>query len=117
MARLPAVLLGAGFGLGLTVLAVGLRRRPRPDTAGGGRLARLARGRGPLQIAAGLVAAAVVVAATGWLVGGVLAALAAWTPTSMPGRPGCAGWKASPPGPNRSWPRSAAQRVWSRPSS
>ena len=79
MPTMQALLLGAGFGLGLIMLAVGLVARPRPGTTAGGRLARLARGRGPVQLAGGLVAAAVVALATGWLVGGVLAALGVWT--------------------------------------
>ncbi len=74
------MLLGAGFGLGVLLVAVGMRRLPRPDTPpGSGRLARLARGRGPIQVAAALVVAAVVVLATGWAVGGMLAAFAVWT--------------------------------------
>jgi tight adherence protein B len=78
--RIQQILLGAGFGLGLWLLVTGARRQLRPVTApGSGRLARMARGRGPVQLAAALVAAAVVALATGWPVGGLLAGVAVWT--------------------------------------
>jgi tight adherence protein B len=78
--RIEEILLGAGFGLGLWLLVTGVRRQLRPTTApGSGRLARMARGRGPVQLAAALVAAAVVAVATGWPVGGLLAAIAVST--------------------------------------
>ena len=78
--RLQQILLGAGFGLGLWLFVGGLRRQLRvTDPPGRGRLARIARGRGPVQMAAALVAAAVVALATGWPVGGLLAGLAVWT--------------------------------------
>ncbi|GAA0963064.1 type II secretion system F family protein [Virgisporangium aurantiacum] len=80
---LLAVLYGAGVGLGLLILAGGLRRRPRPDNAPGTAIARLAGGSGPVHLAAVLVAAAVVALVTGWLVGGVLAGLAVWALPSM----------------------------------
>jgi Flp pilus assembly protein TadB len=70
---------GAGFGLGLYLLVLGWRRQPRPETQTGGRLQRFAAGRGPVHVAAALVAAALVALATGWLVGGLLAGLAVWT--------------------------------------
>src|SRR5690349_19043627 len=79
---LLAVLCGAGVGLGLLLVAGGLRRLPRAEHAPGTALARLAGGRGPVHLAAVLVAAAVVALVTGWLVGGVLAALAVW---ALPG--------------------------------
>lgn len=81
------VLLGAGFGLGLWLLGSGLRRQVRCEpVAGGGRLTRWVRGRGPVQAAAALAAAAVVVLATGWPVGGLLAGLGVWAlPGSMMG--------------------------------
>src|SRR6266542_4486696 len=78
--RLQQILLGAGFGLGVWLLISGLRRQWRAtDPPGRGRLARIARGRAPVQMAAALVAAAVVALATGWPVGGLLAGLAVWT--------------------------------------
>jgi hypothetical protein len=77
--RLQAILLGAGFGLGLVFFAIGVRRLPRPATRVAGRLAGLARGRGPVQVAAALAGAALVALTTRWLVGAVLAALALWT--------------------------------------
>ncbi|GIJ62406.1 type II secretion system F family protein [Virgisporangium aurantiacum] len=80
MPVLPALLLGAGFGLGLAVVVSGVRRRVRPlSTVPGGRWLRPLRGLGPVQLASGLAAAAVVWLATGWVVGGILACLAAWT--------------------------------------
>lgn len=78
--RIQDVLLGAGFGLGLWLLVTGVRRQPRPVTAtGDGRLARMVLGRGPVQLAAALVATAVVALATGWPVGGLLAGIAVCT--------------------------------------
>jgi Flp pilus assembly protein TadB len=79
---LVAVLCGAGVGFGLLLCAGGLRRRPRAKTTGAAVVARLAGGRAPVQLAAVLVAAAVVGLVTGWLVGGVLAGLAVW---ALPG--------------------------------
>lgn len=79
---LVAVLCGAGVGLGLLLLASGLRGRPWPDSSPGATIGRLAGGRGPVHVAAVLVAAAVVGLATGWLVGGILAGLAVW---ALPG--------------------------------
>jgi hypothetical protein len=74
------MLLGAAFGLGLWLFVGGLRRQVRAaDPPGRGRLARIAQGRGPVQLAAAVVAAAVVALATGWPVGGLLAGLAVWT--------------------------------------
>jgi tight adherence protein B len=79
---LVAVLCGAGVGLGLLLIAGGVRRRPRPDSSPGATIGRLAGGRGPVHVAAVLVAAAVVGLVTGWLVGGILAGLAVW---ALPG--------------------------------
>jgi tight adherence protein B len=79
---LLAVLCGAGVGLGLLLLAGGLRRRPRANNAGTATLARLTGGRRPVHLAAVLAATAVVGLVTGWLVGGVLAGLAVW---ALPG--------------------------------
>jgi tight adherence protein B len=79
---LVAVCCGAGVGLGLLLLAGGLRRRSRPRAASGTAVGRLAGGRGPVHLAAVLVVAAVVALATGWLVGGMLAGLAVW---ALPG--------------------------------
>ncbi len=80
---LQAMLYGVGFGLGLWLVVTGVRRLPRPDTpAGGGRLVRAARGRGPIHLAGVLVAATLVAVATGWVVGGLLAGLAVW---ALPG--------------------------------
>ncbi len=80
MPAIPALLLGAVFGLGLALVATGLRRRERPPpTVPGRRWLAPLRGLGPVRVASGLVAAAVVWVATGWLVGGVLTCLAAWT--------------------------------------
>jgi hypothetical protein len=76
------VLCGAGCGLGLWLLTVGARRRPRP-APGGGRLAGLLQGRGPVQLAAAVAAVATVGLATGWLVGGLLAGLAVWVLPGM----------------------------------
>lgn len=76
------MLLGAGFGLGLYLLILGLRRQPRPAGSGRGRLRRIVAGRGPIQMAAALAAAAVAALATGWPVGGLLAGLAVW---ALPG--------------------------------
>ncbi|BCB74491.1 hypothetical protein GCM10022251_74130 [Phytohabitans flavus] len=77
--RLLAIVFGAGFGLGGYLLILGLRRQPRPITAtGGGGLRRVAAGRGPVHVAAALVAAALVALATRWLVGGLWAGLAVW---------------------------------------
>src|SRR5215207_9051386 len=73
-----AALLGAGFGLGLWLLITGARRQPRPRISALPALARLARGRSPLHLAAVISAAAVVALATRWLVAGLLAALAVW---------------------------------------
>lgn len=80
---LVAVLCGAGVGLGLLVLVGGLRRRPRPDSTPGTAVARVSGGRGPVHLAAVLVAAAVVALVTGWLVGGFLAGLAVWALPAM----------------------------------
>jgi tight adherence protein B len=84
MPAMQATLLGAGFGLGLVLLTIGLRRTPRRHTVvGQSRITQLTRGRGPIQAAAGLVAVAFVLLATGWLVGALLAALATWTLPGM----------------------------------
>jgi tight adherence protein B len=79
---LVAVLCGAGLGLGLLLIAGGVRRRPRPDSSPDATIGRLAGGRGPGHVAAVLVAAAVVGLVTGWLVGGILAGSAVW---ALPG--------------------------------
>ncbi|GIJ74064.1 type II secretion system protein [Virgisporangium ochraceum] len=77
------LLLGAGFGLGIAIIVAGLRRDSRPLWTGrGGRWLAAMRGLGPIRVAAGLVSAAVVWVATGWLVGGVLTCLAEW---ALPG--------------------------------
>jgi hypothetical protein len=77
---LQNMLFGGGFGLGLWLLGSGLRRQSRlPASPVSGPLTRIVTGRGPVQTAAALAAAAVVALATGWPVGGLLAGLAAWT--------------------------------------
>jgi hypothetical protein len=82
MAQFPAMVFGTGFGLGVLLFAVGLRTRPRADTGVGGGFVALVRGRGPVRVASALVAAALVLLATGWPVGGFLAALSVW---ALPG--------------------------------
>ncbi|GAA0479857.1 hypothetical protein Aca07nite_87700 [Actinoplanes capillaceus] len=74
---------GAVLAAGLLLLVDGLRRRPRPVAAGRGRLTRWVRGRGPVQVAASLGAAAVVAGLTRWPVGALLAGLAVWTLPGM----------------------------------
>lgn len=82
-----AALLGAAFGLGLVLVAGGVRRSPRPSNAALFAQLLLARavytqavrGRSALQLAAGFAAAALVAATTRWPVATVLAALAVWT--------------------------------------
>jgi Flp pilus assembly protein TadB len=74
-----AIVCGAGVGLGVAVIAFGARRLPRTDNAEPDRLRRLAGGRRPVQLVAVVAVAALVALATGWLVAGLLAALAAWT--------------------------------------
>lgn len=72
--RAPFALLGAGFGVGVLILAAGLRPQPRSD-------ARFRHVRGEVsavRVAGVLTAAAVVGAATRWPVGAVLAGVAAW---------------------------------------
>lgn len=77
---MAAVLLGAGFGLGLALVVTGAQRRDRPlSTEPTWRWLEPLRGLGPVRLAAGFVSAAVAWVATGWLVGGVLACLAVWT--------------------------------------
>lgn len=77
-----AILLGAGAGLGLWLIIDGIRRLPRPASTGGNRLVEIARSRTPVHAAATLAAAALVGAATGWPVGGILTGCAVW---ALPG--------------------------------
>ncbi|MDQ1645629.1 MAG: hypothetical protein QOJ50_1813 [Cryptosporangiaceae bacterium] len=76
-----AALLGAGFGIGLWLLAAGIRGTHRdPDADDGpGLLARVTAGRTPLHLAAVIGVAAVVGLLTRWPVGAILAGLATAT--------------------------------------
>jgi hypothetical protein len=78
---LVAVLCGAGLGLGLLLLASGLRCQPRARNASV--IGHLTGGRRPVHLATVLVATAMVGLVTGWLVGGILAGLAVWTLPAM----------------------------------
>ncbi|GIH16099.1 type II secretion system F family protein [Rugosimonospora africana] len=78
------MLCGAVVGLGVLLVADGLRRAPRPVAAmGQGRVMQWVRSRGPVQVATAVAAAALVGLVTRWPVGALLAGLAVWTLPGM----------------------------------
>jgi hypothetical protein len=73
MSALAALTAGATVGCGLFLLLLGLRRSPRGGRVPGAGATRVATDRRVLQLAAGAAVALVVVLATGWPVGALLA--------------------------------------------
>ncbi len=83
MTELLIVGLGAGAGVGVHVVMAGLRgRRALPATDGA---LHLPSGRGLTGLAVAVLVALVVMAFTGWVVGGLLSGIAAWALPSMLG--------------------------------
>ncbi len=119
--QLLAVLLGAAGGGGLLLLVLALRGLPPSQP--GGRSARLERQIRDLigpRGALALIAGALALLATGWIVGGIGAALLVLGWRSLAARALSAGpwpgWRPWPPGPSRSGTPSPAPSAWSRPS-